>query len=146
MSFRLFHQVFRAIKYPTTPRKGRFAIANRIPSPLNPTKHFTEPQNRREVFCHLIQCRTGHARVHRRIREAVLPREKRRLRVRGRPADMRAHHKDMRPLRNPAKETPKGAPRARPLCIHQRFRHLHIHRRIVHPQRPPHFLRGAGTS
>jgi len=43
------------------PRRGRFAIANRIPPSLNPTKHFTELQNQCEVFGHLIQCRTGHA-------------------------------------------------------------------------------------
>ena len=43
------------------PRKGRFAIANRIPPSLNPTKHFTELQNQREVFGCLVQCRTGHA-------------------------------------------------------------------------------------
>ena len=45
----------------TSPRKGRFAIANRIPPSLNPTKHFTELRNQREVFGRLVQCRTGHA-------------------------------------------------------------------------------------
>ena len=45
-------------------------------------------------------------RIHRRIPEALLPREKRRLRVRGRPADTRAHNKDMRSLRNPENEIP----------------------------------------
>ena len=44
-----------------SPRKGRFVIANRIPPSLNPTKHFTELQNQREVFGRLVQCRTGHA-------------------------------------------------------------------------------------
>ena len=42
-------------------RKGRFAIANRIPSSLNLTKHFTGLQNQREVFGRLVQCRTGYA-------------------------------------------------------------------------------------
>ena len=43
------------------PCKGRFTIANRIPPSLNPTKHFTELQNQREVFSRLVQCSTGHA-------------------------------------------------------------------------------------
>ena len=43
------------------PRKGRFAIANRIPPSLKPTKHFTELKDQREVFGRLIQCRTRHA-------------------------------------------------------------------------------------
>jgi hypothetical protein len=44
-----------------TPKKGRFAISNRIPPSLNPTKHFSELKDQREVFGRLIQCRTGHA-------------------------------------------------------------------------------------
>jgi hypothetical protein len=43
-----------------TPKRGRFAISNRIPPSLNPTTHFTELQNQREVFSCLIQCCTGH--------------------------------------------------------------------------------------
>ena len=43
------------------PRKGRFAIPNRIPPSLNPTKHLIELQNQRKVFSCLVQCRTGHA-------------------------------------------------------------------------------------
>lgn len=37
-----------------------YPIANRISPSLNPTKHFTELQNQREVFGRLVQCRTGH--------------------------------------------------------------------------------------
>lgn len=44
-----------------SPHKGRFAIANRIPPSLNPTKHFIELKDQREVFGRLVQCRTGHA-------------------------------------------------------------------------------------
>ena len=44
-----------------TPKKGRFAISNRIPPSLNPTKHFTELKDQREVLGRLVQCRTGHA-------------------------------------------------------------------------------------
>ena len=59
-----------------SPRKGRFAIANRIPPSLNSTKHFTELQNHwREVFGRLVQCRC----IHKGIPETVLPREKRQL-------------------------------------------------------------------
>jgi len=43
------------------PCKGRFAIANRIPPSLNPTKHFMELQNQHKVFGHLVQCCTSHA-------------------------------------------------------------------------------------
>lgn len=43
------------------PRKGRFAISNRIPPSLNPSKHFVELKDQREVFGRLVQCRTGHA-------------------------------------------------------------------------------------
>jgi len=43
------------------PRKGRFAISNRIPPSLNPTKHFITLKDQREVFGRLVQCRTGHA-------------------------------------------------------------------------------------
>lgn len=43
------------------PRKGRFAISNRISPSLNPTKHFVALKDQREVFGRLVQCRTGHA-------------------------------------------------------------------------------------
>jgi len=43
------------------PKRGQFAISNRIPPSLNPMKHFTELQNQQEVFGHLMQCCTGHA-------------------------------------------------------------------------------------
>jgi len=50
-----------AHKWQRAPCKGKFAIANRIPLSLKPTKHFTELKNQWEVFGCLIQCRTGHA-------------------------------------------------------------------------------------
>jgi hypothetical protein len=43
------------------PRKGRFAISNRFPPSLNPTKQFIALKDQREVFGRLVQCRTGHA-------------------------------------------------------------------------------------
>lgn len=43
------------------PHKGRFAISNRIPPSLKPTKHFIELKDQREIFGRLVQCRTGHA-------------------------------------------------------------------------------------
>ena len=44
-----------------TPKTGRFAIANRIPPSLKPTKHFSNLKDNRETFGRLVQCRTGHA-------------------------------------------------------------------------------------
>jgi len=44
-----------------TPKIGRFAIANRLEPSLNPTKHFQNLKENREVFGRLVQCRTGHA-------------------------------------------------------------------------------------
>ena len=45
-----------------SPRRGRYAIANRIRAPsLNPTQHLTALQNQCEVFGRLVQCRTSHA-------------------------------------------------------------------------------------
>jgi len=52
-----------AREWQRAPKRGRFAISNRIPPSLNPTKHFTELKDQREVFGHLIQCRTGHAYI-----------------------------------------------------------------------------------
>jgi hypothetical protein len=40
---------------------GRFAIANRLKPSLNPTKHFVNLKDNREVFGRVLQCRTGHA-------------------------------------------------------------------------------------
>ncbi|KIK01058.1 hypothetical protein K443DRAFT_663135 [Laccaria amethystina LaAM-08-1] len=44
-----------------TPRKVRFAPANRNTPLLRPTTHFIELGSQREVFGRLIQCRTRHA-------------------------------------------------------------------------------------
>ena len=44
-----------------SPKTGRFAISNRIPPSLNPTKHFVELKDQHEVFGRLVQCHTGHA-------------------------------------------------------------------------------------
>src|SRR5262249_52994100 len=40
------------------PKRGRFAIANRLPPSLKPTERLTD--TKREVFGRLTQCRTGH--------------------------------------------------------------------------------------
>lgn len=42
------------------PRTGRYAISNRIPPSLKPTKHFTALSDERETFGRLVQSRTGH--------------------------------------------------------------------------------------
>ncbi|KAF7373478.1 Reverse transcriptase from mobile element jockey protein [Mycena sanguinolenta] len=43
-----------------SPKTGHYAIANRFPPALKPTKHFKELSGKREVFGRLMQCRTGH--------------------------------------------------------------------------------------
>ena len=45
----------------STPKTGRYAIANRIQPSLNPTKHFQLLKDQREIFGRVLQCRTGHA-------------------------------------------------------------------------------------
>jgi len=45
----------------TYSRQGRYAIANRNQPSLNPTPHFQNLKNYREVFGRVIQCRTGHS-------------------------------------------------------------------------------------
>lgn len=39
---------------------GRFAIANRFPPSLSPSRRFTSLKNNRELFGRTVQCRTGH--------------------------------------------------------------------------------------
>jgi hypothetical protein len=46
-----------------TPKTGHYAIANRFPPSMKPTKHFTALNGKREVFGRLIQCRTGHGYI-----------------------------------------------------------------------------------
>jgi ribonuclease HI len=43
------------------PLNGRYAIANRFPPSLQPTPHFRELANDRELFGRVTQCRIGHA-------------------------------------------------------------------------------------
>jgi hypothetical protein len=54
------------------PKTGRFAIANRIPPSLNPTKHFVHLKSNREAFGRLLQCRTGHTYTGE-FRQSFLP-------------------------------------------------------------------------
>lgn len=42
-------------------KTGSFAVADRIPPSLNPTKHATELTSSRELYGRVVQCRTGHA-------------------------------------------------------------------------------------
>ena len=51
---------------------GRFAIANRFHPSLNPTKHFQDLKDKREVFGRVLQCRTGHAYTGE-FRQSFLP-------------------------------------------------------------------------
>jgi hypothetical protein len=44
----------------STPRHGHFAISNRFPPSLKPTKRLTHLENKGEIFGRVIQCRTGH--------------------------------------------------------------------------------------
>ena len=44
-----------------SPKVGRYTISNQIPPSLKPTPHFNYLKNRREVFGHVVQCRTGHS-------------------------------------------------------------------------------------
>ena len=55
-----------------TPKVGRFAIANRTPPSLNPSKHFKHLKDKREIFGRVIQCRTGHAYTGE-FRQSFLP-------------------------------------------------------------------------
>ena len=48
-------------EWKSTPKVGRYAISNRMEPSLNPTKHFRDLKDNREVFGRLVQCRTGHA-------------------------------------------------------------------------------------
>lgn len=59
-------------EWENTPRVGRFAIANRLPPSLSPTKHFQHLKGNREVFGRVVQCRTGHAYTGK-FRQAFLP-------------------------------------------------------------------------
>ena len=54
------------------PKVGRFAIANRTPPSLNPTKHFKHLKDKREVFGRVLQCRSGHAYTGE-FRQSFLP-------------------------------------------------------------------------
>ena len=49
------------IDWKNSPRTGRYAIANRLKPSLNPTTHFKNLKNNREIFGRVIQCRTGHS-------------------------------------------------------------------------------------
>jgi len=42
------------------PKRGHFAIADRLPPSTAPTNHFMDLKKKREVFGRLTQCRTGH--------------------------------------------------------------------------------------
>jgi hypothetical protein len=55
-----------------TPKVGRFAISNRLPPSLNPTKHFRHLKDSREVFGRVLQCRSGHAYTGE-FRQSFLP-------------------------------------------------------------------------
>ena len=43
------------------PKTGRYAVSNQIPPSLNPTPHFRQLKDNRELFGRLTQCRIGHA-------------------------------------------------------------------------------------
>ncbi|KAK0488316.1 hypothetical protein EDD18DRAFT_1081505, partial [Armillaria luteobubalina] len=43
-----------------SPKTGFFESSNRIAPSLKPTKHFRELHGKREVFGHLVRCRTRH--------------------------------------------------------------------------------------
>jgi hypothetical protein len=45
------------------PKTGRYAMANRFPPSLKPTKHFKALDGKREVFGRLTQCRIGHGYI-----------------------------------------------------------------------------------
>jgi ribonuclease HI len=60
------------IEWKNSPKVGRYAIANRIKPSLNPTQHFKELKNKREIFGRVIQCRTGHSYTGE-FRQAFLP-------------------------------------------------------------------------
>lgn len=45
------------------PLQGHFAISNRIPPTIKPTKHFRDLRFNRELFGRLMQCRTGHGYI-----------------------------------------------------------------------------------
>ena len=55
-----------------SPKTGRFAIANRIPPSLIPTKHFLHLKSNREAYGRLLQCRSGHAYIGE-FRQSFLP-------------------------------------------------------------------------
>lgn len=48
-------------EWKSSPKVGRFAIANRIPPSLSPSKHFRALKGKREVFGRVVQCRSGHS-------------------------------------------------------------------------------------
>jgi ribonuclease HI len=47
-------------EWKNSPKEGRYAVANRIRPSLNPTHHFQNLKDKREVFGRVLQCRTGH--------------------------------------------------------------------------------------
>lgn len=49
------------LEWKASPKVGRFAIANRLPPSLKPSKHFKDLKSNREIFGRVVQCRTGHA-------------------------------------------------------------------------------------
>ena len=49
------------IEWSSSPKVGRYAIANRIKPSLNPTPHFKNLKDKREIFGRITQCRTGHS-------------------------------------------------------------------------------------
>ena len=59
-------------EWKNAPKVGRFAISNRFPPSLNPTKHFKHLKDKREVFGRVIQCRSGHAYTGE-FRQSFLP-------------------------------------------------------------------------
>jgi hypothetical protein len=59
-------------EWKNTNMSGRFAISNRFQPSLNPTKHFLNLKDKREVFGPVLQCRTGHAYTGE-FRQSFLP-------------------------------------------------------------------------
>jgi hypothetical protein len=99
------------------PRTGRFAISNRIPPSLNPTKHFVTLKDRREVLGRLRRPSTmpHRTRVHRRIPQTVLPRGEHQLRVWRGPPNPRIYYKRMHSLREPPSKTTRSCHSSPPL-------------------------------
>jgi hypothetical protein len=48
-------------EWKTQRKNGRYATSNRFPPSLNPTPHFKQLKDDRELFGRVIQCRLGHA-------------------------------------------------------------------------------------